>query len=105
MKRKAHNKLHKMTKEINAPWRDSYNLVLIGWSSYKYKIVLTRHTGDSAQLGGHGGTFNRGRLLHWGLDRREGSVIFFLAESRTRTPTAASIRCETGLLPSWGHRI
>lgn len=62
----------------------SYNLVSIGWGSYKYKTVFTLHAGrDDAESGWHGGAFDRRRLLHRGLDGREGSVVFFLAESGT----------------------
>ena len=51
----------------------------------------------------HGGAFGHRYLLRWSLDGREGPVIFFLAQSRAPTTVAASIRCDAGLLPSWGH--
>jgi len=60
---------------------------------------------DTVNSSRHGGTFGRGCLLHWDLDRRKGLGIFFLAEGRTRTSAAAPVRCETGLPPGWCHRI
>lgn len=91
---------HKMTEEIRSLQRgNSYNLVLVDWSLYKYKW------GDAGGSGRHGCAFGRGHLLHWSPDGGEGFVIFFLAEGRTGTTAAAVVRYETGLPPSWGHRL
>jgi len=96
---------HKMTKNIVAPTRKFLQPLINGFELVQIQDRSDRHTGGGAVLSRGSSVFSHGCLLHWRLDKCERSVILFLAEGGTRTPAAASVRCETGLLPTWGHRI